>query len=129
MVKPISGGGIPPGIPRLKLEFKFNDGGHDLFREKFETMKERHAYAAQMMQETGQVIPTGEDLPVYTASAAATSSAPSQFTTDHDIPSSHAAPSQAQPTPDEPPPDYEEAQFQAVGMQMEEREREEAERR
>ncbi|KAL1902376.1 hypothetical protein Sste5346_001355 [Sporothrix stenoceras] len=82
IVKPTIGGGIPSDVPRLELKLTFKEGGHDAFQNKFEVMKERLSYARTLQQETGQVIPTGEDLPQYeppkpsgppaTASSAAT---------------------------------------------------------
>jgi WW domain-binding protein 2 len=115
----------------MELKFTFNDGGHDLFREKFQTMKERLEYAGQLQRETGQVIPTTEDLPRYepeapagsavggTSGSGGSSTLP-QATAQNDQPS-HAL-------PEDPPPDYEEAQAQAVGIRLEEQMRGEAER-
>lgn len=65
IVKPTVGGGIPSNVPRLELKLTFKEGGHDAFQNKFEVMKERLSYARTLQQETGQVIPTGEDLPQY----------------------------------------------------------------
>lgn len=69
IVKPTVGGGIPSDVPRLELKLTFKEGGHDAFQNKFEVMKERLSYARTLQQETGQVIPTGEDLPQYEAAA------------------------------------------------------------
>lgn len=68
-MKPTVGGGIPSDIPRLELKLTFKEGGHDAFQNKFEVMKERLSYARTLQQETGQIIPTGEDLPQYEATA------------------------------------------------------------
>ncbi|EPE10678.1 ww-domain ligand protein [Ophiostoma piceae UAMH 11346] len=65
IVKPTVGGNIPSDVPRLELKLTFREGGHDAFQTKFEVMKERLSYARTLQQETGQVIPTGEDLPQY----------------------------------------------------------------
>ncbi|CAK7200012.1 hypothetical protein SEUCBS139899_002700 [Sporothrix eucalyptigena] len=73
VVKPTVGGGIPSDVPRLELKMTFKEGGHDAFQNKFEVMKERLSYARTLQQETGQVIPTGEDLPRYEAAAPNTS--------------------------------------------------------
>jgi len=139
-VRPVPGGGVPTDVPILDIKLVFNEGGHDAFHQKFETIKERLEYARQLQRETGQEIPTGEDLPQYEArEPAAAATAASSSTGEPGNPSAAAAgggvgasqrqPAQpAQPTPDEPPPDYEEAQAQAVGMRLEEQMREQAER-
>ncbi|KJR88012.1 uncharacterized protein SPSK_07781 [Sporothrix schenckii 1099-18] len=78
IVKPTVGGGIPSDVPRLELKLTFKEGGHDAFQNKFEVMKERLSYARTLQQETGQVIPTGEDLPRYEADAPKPSGPPAQ---------------------------------------------------
>lgn len=82
IVKPTVGGGIPSDVPRLELKLTFREGGHDAFQSKFEVMKERLSYARTLQQETGQVIPTGEDLPQYEppppAAGPSSSATPSQ---------------------------------------------------
>ncbi len=132
---------MPTQLPILEVKLTFNDGGHDAFREKFQVMKERLDYARQLRRETGQDIPTGEDLPRYeeareasssssnnpAAAAAAASATAGQSSGAGPSTASQATPSQ--PTPDEPPPDYEEAQAQALDIRLEEQMREEAERR
>jgi len=84
-------------------------------------MKERLDYARQLRRETGQDIPTGEDLPRYEARESTSAAGPSSQGGASQGPAS-------QLTPDEPPPDYEEAQAQAVGIRLEEQLREAAER-
>ena len=114
-----------------ELKLTFNDGGHELFREKFQTMKERLDYARQLQRETGQVIPTGEDLPRYEANTptnAAPAGAAGQSSATGSQNTGTGAQQSSQPTPQEPPPDYEEAQAQAVGIRLEEQLREAAER-
>ncbi|OAA59542.1 WW-domain-binding protein [Niveomyces insectorum RCEF 264] len=69
IVKPTLGGGLPANLPRLDVKLTFKEGGHDAFQSKFEVMKERLNYARTLQQETGQIIPTGEDLPRYEATA------------------------------------------------------------
>ncbi|EFX01078.1 hypothetical protein CMQ_6020 [Grosmannia clavigera kw1407] len=154
IVRPTVGGGIPHDVPRLEFKLTFKDGGHDAFQSKFEVMKERLAYARTLQQETGQIIPTGEDLPKYEATLptggagrppapgaapghSASSSTGVPATSDlqqaeEPAPALTAAPDAghgfSQVTPDEPPPDYEEAQAQALGMRLEENLREAAER-
>lgn len=78
IVKPTVGGGIPSNVPRLELKLTFKEGGHDAFQNKFEVMKERLSYARTLQQETGQVIPTGEDLPQYEPAAPTAPAAPQQ---------------------------------------------------
>lgn len=153
-MRPSVGGGIPPDVPRLDIKLTFKDGGHDAFQSKFEVMKERLAYARTLQQETGQIIPTGEDLPKYeatlpargsrsppvpgaapelaTASAGASTASSVLRPAEEPAPESTSAPESgrgfSQVTPDEPPPDYEEAQAQAIGMRLEEDLREAADR-
>ena len=69
LVKPVAGGNIPQGIPRLEIKLIFKDGGHDAFREAFETMKGRLHYAREVQAETGQTINVDEQLPQYEAAA------------------------------------------------------------
>jgi len=126
-VRPVDAGGIPPDIPYAEMKLTFHDGGHELFREKFETIRERLHFAAVLQQETGQVIPTSEDLPRYDSHGPA-GAAPDPRPTGESTQTSASHQEQARATPDEPPPDYEEAQAQAVSMGLEGRLREEAER-
>lgn len=129
LVKPVSGGGIPADVPRVEVKMTFKDGGHEAFREKFETIKERLHHAREIQAETGQLITTDEPLPQYEAAAASCSgSGSSQANLVAPAAASERPTSHNQPAPDEPPPDYEEAQAQAVGMRFEERMREEADR-
>jgi len=129
-VRPVPGGGVPTEVPILDVKLVFNEGGHDAFRQKFEVMKERLEYARQLQRETGQEIPTGEDLPQYEprAPGAASSSAAEAGSSSAAAQGGSSQGQPSQPTPDEPPPDYEEAQAQAVGIRLEEQMREQAER-
>ena len=127
-MRPVPGGGVPTDVPILDIKLVFNEGGHDAFHQKFETIKERLEYARQLQRETGQEIPTGEDLPQYEprAPAAASSSTAEAGASSAAAQGGPGQEQPAQPTPDEPPPDYEETQAQAIGLRLEEQMREQA---
>lgn len=130
-MNPTPGGGIPGDIPRLEFKLVFREGGHDAFVSKFTTIKERLVFAQQLREETGQNIPTGEELPQYEPRQGEGESTGQSSANSSSQPAT-APPETTQPSqgiPDEPPPDYEEAQAQAVGQSLEERLRTEAERR
>ncbi|TLD26823.1 hypothetical protein PspLS_04516 [Pyricularia sp. CBS 133598] len=127
LVRPVTGGNVPQGLPRLEIKLTFKDGGWSDFREAYQTIRDRLQHAQDIRAETGQVIAVDEDLPQYEES-------PSNPPASSTQPSGLAAPSQpsrtssTQPQPDEPPPGYEEAQAQALGNRMEEAGRDQAER-
>lgn len=130
-VNPTAGGGIPGDIPRLELKLIFREGGHDAFVSKFTTIKERLVFARQLREETGQNIPTSEELPQYEPRQGEAGSSGQAAGSGSSGRPADASQETSQPSqiPDEPPPDYEEAQAQAVGESLEERLRSEAERR
>ncbi|KAL1854081.1 hypothetical protein VTK73DRAFT_8803 [Phialemonium thermophilum] len=135
LVKPVAGGGLPVGLPRVELKLTFKDGGHSDFQTKFELIKERLHHARELELETGQTLNvTDEPLPSYQAATSPDQATPAQSGSRVAPPgmvgSNQAEDSEQppQPAPDEPPPDYIEAQSQAIGMRYEERMREEAER-
>lgn len=136
LVKPVTGGGIPVGLPRIDVKLTFKDGGHADWQSKFELLKERLAHARELERETGQtLIVTDEDLPPYEASgsvnpptSAGPPSLPNQPVQREDASGTTRPPQPPQPAPDEPPPDYDQAQSQAIGMRFEEQQRDEAER-
>jgi hypothetical protein len=135
LVKPVTGGGIPAGLPRIDVKLTFKEGGHADWQSKFELLKERLAHARELERETGQtLIVTDEELPPYEPSGSAN---PSHSPPGGGVPhrtnpvvvDHTTTPVQApQPAPDEPPPAYDEAQSQAIGMRYEEQLRGEAER-
>lgn len=134
LVKPVTGGGIPAGLPRIDVKLTFKEGGHADWQSKFELLKERLAHARELERETGQtLIVTDEELPPYEPSGSANPShsqpavVPNQA--DPAVADNTTRASQApQPAPDEPPPAYDEVQSQAIGMRYEEQLRNEAER-
>lgn len=138
LVKPVTGGGIPPDLPRIEVKLIFKEGGHSDFQSKFELLKERLQHARELEQETGQsLIVTDEELPPYEPGSGS-SGPPQQQPSSADagpgpgtVAGRDSFPEEGpppQPGPDEPPPDYVEAQTQAIGMRFEESLREEAER-
>lgn len=125
IVKPVPGGGIPMGIPRIELKFTFKEGGHHDFQNKYEWLKERLHHARELGMNPGQNL---EPPPPYDPEAAGPSSG-ANATDEAEVDDVQAQSQPPQPTPDEPPPDYLEAQTQAINIQYEERTRSEAERR
>lgn len=134
LVKPVTGGGIPAGLPRIDVRLTFKEGGHADWQSKFELLKERLAHARELERETGQtLIVTDEELPPYEPSSSANPSqgqpavVPEQTipaVADNTTTTSEAP----QAAPNEPPPAYDEVQSQAIGMRYEEQLRAEAER-
>lgn len=127
VVRPVPGGGVPMGVPRLDVKFTFKDGGHSDFQSKFEWLKERLHNAQELGMNPGQNF---EPPPPYEPQTARPSSgAPGPGLSAPDTQAGDSDQNQPpQPAPDEPPPDYVEAQTSAVTIQYEQRMREEAER-
>ncbi|QUC21393.1 uncharacterized protein UV8b_05636 [Ustilaginoidea virens] len=122
---PVSGGGIPPDLPRIEVKFTFSDGGMMDFNEAYIRLRERLFQYQEMRRDLGPGadIPD-EPLPAYEASGsqhpeASTSSVP------RTNPSENACHRRA---PAEPPPNYEEAQAQQLSIRLEDHIRDEADR-
>lgn len=129
-VTPISGGGIPPDIPRLEVKFTFSDGGMTDFNEAYIRLRERLFQYQEMRREMGPNADVpDEPLPAYEPPAAGSTAVPAQV-------SNLAAPrpretrsdSSSSRRPDEPPPGYDEAQAQQISNRLEDHIRDEANR-
>ena len=106
---PVSGGGIPPDIPRVEVKFTFSDGGMMDFNETYITLRERLFQYQEMRREMGPGADVpDEPLPAYEAITTPTSPA-------QPVP----ATSLNRPAPQEPPPDYDEAQAQHISNRLE----------
>ncbi|KAK0641184.1 hypothetical protein B0T16DRAFT_419383 [Cercophora newfieldiana] len=131
IVRPVPGGGVPMGIPRIEVKLTFRNGGHSDFQSKFEWLKERLHHALELGMAPGQNPGQNfEPPPPYDPDAPGPSSGgPGPGgSTDNNQAGASDQNQPPQPPPDEPPPDYLEAQTSAVTIQYEERMREEAER-
>jgi len=110
-VIPVEGGGIPTEVASFDLKLTFNEGGHDIFRQRFDGIRENLRRA----RELGISLDNG---------AALASHAHDEPLPEYEPPTAEAGTSSAierNPLPpNEPPPDYEEAQIQAVAMQLNE---------
>jgi hypothetical protein len=111
---PVSGGGIPPDIPRVEVKFTFSDGGMMDFNETYIRLRERLFQYQEMRREMGPGADVpDEPLPAYEAQ----SSQPATATLDTRPDRSDSAASRR--APDEPPPDYDEAQAQQLNIRLE----------
>lgn len=129
---PVSGGGIPPDIPRIEVKFTFSDGGMMDFNETYIRLRERLFQFQEMRREMGPGADVpDEPLPAYEA--------PSESGAQPGFPDALAAPGPSQPeppsssattrvAPDEPPPGYDEAQAQQISMRLEDHVREEVDK-
>jgi len=128
---PVSGGGIPPDIPRLEVKFTFSDGGMMDFNEAYIRLRERLFQYQEMQREMGPGadIPD-EPLPAYEGPSSQQPEAPvpsSTLTAPEPAPQrSEASPSRR--APNEPPPGYDEAQAQQISIRLEDHIRGEADR-
>lgn len=116
---PVSGGGIPPDIPRVEVKFTFSDGGMIDFNEAYIRLRERLFQFQEMRREMGPGADVpDEPLPAYegpadqTPATASTLAAPPTRPDRSDSSASRRA-------PDEPPPGYDEAQAQQLSNRLE----------
>ncbi|KAG9252468.1 uncharacterized protein F5Z01DRAFT_660752 [Emericellopsis atlantica] len=141
---PVSGGGIPPDIPRIEVKFTFSDGGMNDFNLAYERLRERIYQYQEMRREMGPDadIPD-EPLPAYEAPGSAPPEAARPSAQSRPAPAPVSAPaanyaapaareqrsdSSASRRPDGPPPDYEEAQAQQLSNRLEDHIRDEVNR-
>lgn len=121
---PVSGGGIPPDIPRIEVKFTFSEGGMMEFNETYIRLRERLFQFQEMQREMGPgtEIPD-EQLPAYEPQTGGASSAappPSAVPINLSGPGHDRSDSSAsRRAPDEPPPNYDEAQAQQLSMRLE----------
>ncbi|KAG6034142.1 hypothetical protein E4U41_006662 [Claviceps citrina] len=125
---PVSGGGIPPDLPRIEVKFTFSDGGMMDFNEAYIRLRERLFQYQEMRREMGPGadIPD-EPLPAYEA----TGNRPADATSSTlNVPRNDISDgSSSRRAPDEPPPNYDEAQAQQLSMRLEDHIRGEGDRR
>lgn len=119
---PVSGGGIPPDLPRVEVKFTFSDGGMMEFNDAYIRLRERLFQFQEMRRELGPGtdIPD-EPLPAYEAAGSSQPSAPSAAAT-LDVPATRPARSESSSSrraPNEPPPAYDEAQAQQISNRLE----------
>lgn len=132
---PVSGGGIPPDIPRIEVKLTFSDGGMMEFNETYIRLRERLFQWQEMQQEMGPGadIPD-EPLPAYAGPSTQRSENEAigdeaEVISAEDTLAQQRADSPAnRPAPDEPPPNYEEAQAQQISIRLEDHIRDEADR-
>ncbi|KAF4122812.1 WW-domain ligand protein [Geosmithia morbida] len=126
---PVSGGGIPPDIPRIEVRFTFSDGGMMDFNETYIRLRERLYQFHEMRREmgAGADVPD-EPLPAYEEQPSSSTTGPQSIAAPASAASAAAAIQNAQPQtapstagrrPDEPPPGYDEAQAQQISIQLE----------
>lgn len=122
---PVSGGGIPPDLPRIQVQFTFSDGGMTDFNETYIRLRERLFQYQEMRREMGPGADVpDEPLPAYEPQGGQPSESPS---TRLGVPRNTRSDSSAsRRAPDEPPPDYDEAQAQQISMRLEDHIRERA---
>ena len=126
---PVSGGGIPPDIPRIEVKFTFSDGGMMDFNEAYTRLRERLFQFQEMRREMGPGadIPD-EPLPAYEAEAAGGQTQPSSSSLAAPTRPERSESSASRRAPDEPPPGYDEAQAQQISIQLEDHIRGEVDR-
>ncbi|KAL6882799.1 hypothetical protein HDV57DRAFT_460028 [Trichoderma longibrachiatum] len=124
---PVSGGGIPPEIPRVEVKLTFSDGGMTEFNEAYIGLRERLFQYREMRREldASTEVPD-EPLPAYEAQGDRQEPpASSQLA----VPGPNRSDSSAsRRAPNEPPPNYDEAQAQQLSNRLEDHIRNEVDR-
>ncbi|KAF3071798.1 hypothetical protein TsFJ059_007313 [Trichoderma semiorbis] len=122
---PVSGGGIPPELPRVEVKFTFSDGGMIEFNEAYIGLRERLFQWQEMRRELDGSVPD-EPLPAYEAEGGR------QEPTSSDQlavpPPNRSDSSASRRAPNEPPPNYDEAQAQQLSNRLEDHIRGEVDR-
>lgn len=122
---PVSGGGIPPELPRVEVKFTFSDGGMMEFNEAYIGLRERLFQYQEMRRELDGSVPD-EPLPAYEAEG------DRQGPTSSDQlavpPPNRSDSSASRRAPNEPPPNYDEAQAQQLSNRLEDHIRGEVDR-
>ncbi|KAL6866671.1 hypothetical protein J3F83DRAFT_740695 [Trichoderma novae-zelandiae] len=124
---PVSGGGVPPELPRIEVKFTFSDGGMIEFNEAYIGLRERLFQYQEMRREldASTEVPD-EPLPAYEAQGGRQEPpAPSQLA----VPGPNRSDSSSsRRAPNEPPPNYDEAQAQQLSNRLEDHIRNEVDR-
>ncbi|OAA51739.1 WW-domain-binding protein [Metarhizium rileyi] len=123
---PVSGGNIPPDLPRIEVKFTFSDGGMMEFNEAYIRLRERLFQYQEMRREMGPGADVpDEPLPAYEGPG----TNPPESTTTLTVPRANRSDSSSsRRAPNEPPPGYDEAQAQQISMRLEDHIRGEADR-
>ncbi|CAG9992541.1 unnamed protein product [Clonostachys byssicola] len=126
---PVSGGGIPPDIPRVEVKFTFSDGGMMDFNETYIRLRERLFQFQEMRNEmgAGAEMPD-EPLPAYEADDGQLSVPGSSTAAAAAAGHGRSESTASRRAPDEPPPNYDEAQAQQLSNRLEDHIRGEADR-
>ncbi|KAG5956009.1 hypothetical protein E4U57_002952 [Claviceps arundinis] len=126
---PVSGGGLPPDLPRIEVKFTFSDGGMMEFNEAYIRLRERLFQAQEMRHEMGPGVDIpDEPLPAYEASRTQPAEAATSSLNAANTNRPSACPDSGDRAPDGPPPNYDEAQAQQLSMQLEDHIRAEVDR-
>jgi hypothetical protein len=126
---PVSGGGIPPDIPRLEVKFTFSDGGMMDFNEAYIRLRERLYQYQEMRREMGPGADVpDEPLPAYEAPSAQSAAASASASAPADVRPNRSESAASARAPDEPPPNYDEAQAQQLNIRLEDHVRGEIDR-
>lgn len=116
---PVSGGGIPPDLPRIEVKFTFSDGGMMDFNETYIRLRERLHQFQEMRRDMGPGADVpDEQLPAYEAETGIPQAASNTLEVPAPRPNRSDS-SSSRRGPNEPPPDYEEAQAQHLSMRLE----------
>lgn len=124
---PVSGGGIPPDIPRIIVKFTFSDGGMVEFNENYIRLRERLFQFQEMRREMGPGADVpDEPLPAYEGPAGVTTAPSAELP----APAGHVRSDStaSRRGPNEPPPGYDEAQAQQLSNRLEDHMREQTTR-
>lgn len=128
LVQPVSGGGIPPGLPAIQVKVTFKEGGAFDFHNRFERIKERLEQVVEVSRESARGSANVdmstvhlEELPAYSAPASEAPGARSAYDAPPSTSQHTRVASETGPEFMEPPPGYEEVQQQSVANELEER--------
>ena len=128
LVQPVSGGGIPPGLPAIQVKVTFKEGGAFDFHNRFERIKERLEQVVEVSRESARGSANVdmstvhlEELPAYSAPASEAPGARPAYDAPPSTSQHTRVASETGPEFMEPPPGYEEVQQQSVANELEER--------
>ncbi|KAL6902698.1 hypothetical protein GGI43DRAFT_382877 [Trichoderma evansii] len=128
---PVSGGGIPPEIPRVEVKFTFSDGGMMEFNEAYVGLRERLFQYQEMRREldaNAAEVPD-EPLPAYSVDGSGQQQQPPSSSDQLAVPRPNRSDSSSsRRAPNEPPPNYDEAQAQQISNRLEDHIRNEVDR-